>query len=290
MASVRQIRTRIRSVRNIRQITRAMKMVASARLNKAQTQLLEARPYAAKMREVIVDISARAGQQEHPLLERRASGRKAVLVLTSDKGLCAGFNAQPLHACARRLQSPEGAPDILCVGKKGLAFFRRVGVKPVQEWAGFWQELAWQHVDEIGQQIIDGFVSGKWSEVTLVYNRFKSIMTQLLTEETLLPIRLDQAASGEPGPAGHMGEYAFEPSSEEVLRSLLPRYVKQALWHAFLESKAAELAARMSAMDSATRSAGDMIEELTLVMNRARQAGITREISELVGGAEAINN
>lgn len=290
MASVRQIRTRIRSVRNIRQITRAMKMVASARLNKAQTQLLEARPYAAKMREVIVDISARAGQQEHPLLQHHATGRKAVLVLTSDKGLCAGFNAQPLHACARRLQNPEGAPDILVVGKKGLAFFRRVGVKPVQEWAGFWQDLAWQHVDEIGQQIIDGFISGKWSEVTLVYNRFKSIMTQLLTEETLLPIRLEQAAAAQAESQGHAGEYAFEPSAEEVLRSLLPRYVKQALWHAFLESKAAELAARMSAMDSATRSAGDMIEELTLVMNRARQAGITREISELVGGAEAINN
>jgi F-type H+-transporting ATPase subunit gamma len=290
MASVRQIRTRIRSVRNIRQITRAMKMVASARLNKAQTQLLDARPYAAKMHEVIVDLSARSGQQEHPLLQVKAGGGKAVLVLTSDKGLCAGFNAQPLHACTRRLQSPDGAPDILCVGKKGLAYFRRVGVKPVQEWAGFWQELAWQHVEEIGQQIIDGFISGKWSEVTLVYNRFKSIMTQVLTEETLLPIRLDQTTEAQLEAQEHLSEYTFEPSADEVLRYLLPRYVKQTLWHVFLESKAAELAARMAAMDSATRSAGDMIEELTLVMNRARQAGITREISELVGGAEAINN
>jgi F-type H+-transporting ATPase subunit gamma len=277
-------------VRNIRQITRAMKMVASARLNKAQTQLLEARPYAAKMQEVIVDIAARAGQDEHPLLALHRPGNKAVLALTSDKGLCAGFNAQPLHACARRLQSPDGAPDILCVGKKGLAFFRRTGVKPVHEWAGFWQDLAWQHVNEIGDRIIEGFVSGQWSEVTLVYNRFKSVMTQVLTEEMLLPIRLDNAAAVPAGERAHFGEYAFEPSANEVLRALLPRYVKQALWHAFLESKAAELAARMSAMDSATRSAGDMIEELTLVMNRARQAGITREISELVGGAEAINN
>lgn len=290
MASVRQIRTRIRSVRNIRQITRAMKMVASARLNKSQTQLLEARPYAEKMREVIRDISERAGQPEHPLLQVHTAGSKAVLVLTSDKGLCAGFNAQPLHACARRLQDPTGVPEVLCVGKKGLAFFRRAGVKPVQEWAGFWQDLSWQHVDEIGQQIIDGFISGKWSEVTLVYNRFKTIMTQVLTEETLLPIRLEKTEAGQTEEKERFGEYAFEPSANNVLRALLPRYVKQALWHAFLESKAAELAARMAAMDSATRSAGDMIEELTLVMNRARQAGITREISELVGGAEAINN
>jgi F-type H+-transporting ATPase subunit gamma len=264
-----------------------MKMVSSSRLNKAQTQLLDARPYAFKMHEVIRDISARANRQDHPLLQVNPGGHKAVLVLTSDKGLCAGFNAQPLQACARRLQAEGGKPDILCAGKKGLAFFRRVGVKPVHEWAGFWQELSWRHVDEIGQQIIDHYVSGEWSEVTVIYNRFKSIMTQELVQETLLPIKLEPAEAAAPSAAG---EYEYEPSSDAVFNLLMPRYIKNFLWHAFLETKAAEQAARMAAMENATKSAGEMIGELTLSMNRARQASITREISELVGGAEAINN
>ncbi len=289
MSSVRQIRSRIRSVRNIRQITRAMKMVASSRLNKAQVQLLDARPYAFKMREVMQDIAVRANSSAHPLLKINVQGRKAVLVLTSDKGLCAGFNAQPLQACARRLQAEEGKPDMMCVGKKGLAFFRRVGVKPVHEWAGFWQDLSWHHVDEIGQQIMDHYSKGEWTEVTVIYNRFKSIMTQELVQETLLPLKLETPASSATE-CSVSGEYEYEPSCEAVFDLLLPRYIKHFLWHAFLETKAAEQAARMTAMENATKSAGEMIDELTLVMNRARQASITREISELVGGAEAINN
>jgi F-type H+-transporting ATPase subunit gamma len=223
---------------------------------------------------------------EHPLLRLHGAGRPAVLVLTSDKGLCAGFNAQPLQAAARRLQT--GNPtDMMCVGKKGLAFFKRTGVKLLHEWSGFWQELTWHHVDEIGRQIMEHYLSGHCSGVTLVYNRFKSIMTQELCEESLLPIKLEAVSNA---PLEKSGEFAFEPSSESVFDLLLPRYVTTSLWHAFLETKAAEQAARMAAMDNATKSAGEMIDELTLWMNRARQAGITREISELVGGAEAISN
>jgi F-type H+-transporting ATPase subunit gamma len=176
--------------------------------------------------------------------------------------------------------------EILGAGRKAASFFRRAGIAPFREWAGFWQDLAWVHADSIGQEILDAFRAGRWSRLTLVYNRFKSMMSQELVQETLLPVALE--CSPKPDQLAY-GEYDFEPGAEAILDYLLPRYVKNALWHAMLESKAAELSARMQAMGNATQNAGEMIGELTLLMNRARQAAITREIAELVSGAEAIN-
>jgi F-type H+-transporting ATPase subunit gamma len=288
VASIRQVRERIKSVKNIQQITRAMKMVASARLRKAQTQLMEARPYAAKLNDVIRDVAAHSHGEEHPLLRKNDTPKMGLLVMTSDKGLCAGFNAQPLQRVGARLEDEtvRHNTEMIGLGRKGLDFFRRTGIKPFREWAGFWQELSWYHADLIGQELIDAYSSGRWSKVTLVYNHFKSVMAQEVVEYELLPIpKMTTLASEEMS----FREFSFEPTAEKIFAYLLPRYVKISLWRMLLESKAAELAARMQAMNNATESAVDMISELTLQMNRARQALITREISELVGSAEAIN-
>ncbi len=287
MAHIRQIRSRIRSIRNIQQITRAMKMVASARLHKAQRQLLQARPYAYKMREMIQDIGRHAQNLAHPLVQGQRGSVRAVVTLTSDKGMCGGFNGPPLVAALKAAGAAPPAPpaEILILGRKGVVFFRRSGIKAVREWSGFWQEVSWTHADSIGQELIDGFTAGRWSRVDLVYNRFKSVLIQELVQTRLLPLDLGDAEEGSAGPRR---EHLFEPAAEAIYAYLLPRYVKNIVWHAFLESKAAEMAARMQSMDNATQSAGDMIGEMTLQLNRARQATITREISELVGGAEAI--
>jgi len=292
MASIRQIRSRIASVKNIQHITRAMKMVASARLHKAQLQLLNTRPYAYKLREVVRDIASRPGAERHPLLKKLSPGNTkplALVVLTSDKGLCGGFNAKPLQAAGAflRAEDPAQRPEIISIGRKGINFFRRVGVKAYREWSGFWQDLNWHHADQMGQELIDGFLAGRWSEVVVIYNRFKSIGVQELVQETLLPICMESQACE--GHADDKGGYQFEPSADQILDYLLPRAVKNTLWHTLLESKASELAARMQSMENASRNANEMISELTLHMNRARQAAITREIAELVGAVEVIN-
>lgn len=287
MASLRQIRTRITSVKNIRQITRAMKMVASARLRQAQNQLMEARPYALKMTEMICAVSSKSSASSHPLLAFNDVEREARVILTSDKGMCGGFNYQPLQqGCAL---TPEVAlhdkQDYLCLGRKGLDFFRRNGIALYKQWAGFWQELNWYHADEIAEEIMKDYSRGKWSKVTLVYNKFKSAIVQETVTKQLLPLPKQDDCGGDK----RFGEYNFEPDVDKIFDHLLPRYVKTAVWHALLESKAAEQAARMQAMENATQSAGDMIDDMTLQLNRARQAAITNEISELVGSAEAIN-
>ena len=286
MANLRQIRSRISSVKTIQQITRAMKMVASARLHRAQTQLLAARPYAQKMNEMVRNIAGRVRDTETPLLKPGKGTIPAFLVLTSDKGLCAGFNVSPLQAAgaAYAAAAPGQKPEIMVAGRKGVGFFRRTEIKAYREWAGFWQDLNLTHADLIGQDVIEAYSSGRWSSLTLIYNRFKSRMSQELSRVTLLPVSLPSTWPDRPA-----GGYVFEPNASEVLDYLLPRFVKNALWHALLESKAAELAARMQAMENATQSAKDMIADMTLNLNRARQGAITREISELVAGAEAIN-
>ncbi|MEW6516828.1 MAG: ATP synthase F1 subunit gamma [candidate division FCPU426 bacterium] len=285
MPGIRELRDRVKGVKNIQQITRAMKMVASARLHKAQQQLLEARPYAAKLCDMIRQLAGHAPAECHPLLRVCEQAPEAWVVLASDKGLCGGFNAQPLQRVGRVLaEAPAGKlPEVLVLGRKGVDFFRRTGVKPFREWAGFWQDLNWHHANLVGQEMIEAFAAGRWSKVTLVYNRFKSALVQEAVSEQMLPL-----PPADTQPLGRYREFEFEPDAAEILAALLPRYVKMSLWHALLESKAAEQAARMQAMDNATDNAGEMIGDLTLKMNRARQAMITREIAEVVGSAEAV--
>ncbi len=288
MSGIREVRHRIKSIINIRQITRAMKMVAAARLHKAQSQLMAGRPYAGKLYEMIQSIAAHSRGKSHPLLRRNQVSLSGLVVMTSDKGLCAGFNAPPLQVAGRHLadQESRNRVEIISLGRKGLDFFRRTGVKPYREWVGFWQDLNWHHADMIGQELIEAYIAGRWSRLHIVYNRFKSVIAQEVVEDVLLPLPEPQPQAGN---RDSYSEFEFEPSAEQVYAHLLPRYIKITIWHALLESKAAELATRMQAMDNAAQSAGEMIEGLTLQMNRARQAAITREIAELVGSAEAIN-
>lgn len=260
-------------------------MVASARLRVAQSQLMEARPYAQKMNEMICQVAARTKDRFHPLLGTPQSQREVRMVLTSDKGMCGGFNIQPLQLVTENLSEFKAPIDFLCCGRKGLDFFRRSGIALAKQWAGFWQDLNWYHADGIAQDIMDEYIKGRWSKVTVVFNRFKSAIAQETVRRVLLPLP-DQSACED---KDKLKEYYFEPDPEKIFEHLLPRYIKVTIWHVLLESKAAEQAARMQAMENATESAGEMIEDMVLQLNRARQAAITSEISELVGSAEAIN-
>jgi F-type H+-transporting ATPase subunit gamma len=285
--SIREIKTRIHSVKNIQQITRAMKMVASARLRKAQAQLLSSRPYAEKMREMVAHISSQTSCPDHPLCRPLGGKGEILVVFSSDKGLCGGFNAQPLQTALRRLLQGQGRSQVVAIGRKAGEFFRRAGIKPLKSWSGFWQDLNWNHAQQMAEAIRELYLEHRPAQVVLIYNRFKSAIAQELTQRPLLPLRQNE-------PGGHkqarLSEFMFEPAPVAVVGHLLPLAVNITVWQALLESKAAELAARMQSMGNATDSAGEMIEELTLHMNRARQSLITREISELVGSAEAINH
>jgi F-type H+-transporting ATPase subunit gamma len=293
MANLLDIRRRIRSVKSTQQITKAMKMVAAARLRRSQDRILATRPYAEELRKVIGSLAARlaaaagagsSGKRRHPLLESRPVERTLVVVVTGDKGLAGSFNATVLRR-ANELLPALPAPELLLLGKKGGDFYRRRRWKIRDAHGSLFTNVTYQQADAIAREITRGFVAGEYDRVVMVYNAFKSIMTQVLTEETLLPLAAAEAGAGGTGTGT---DYLFEPSADEIFAELLPRYVSLQVYRVLLESQAAEHAARMTAMDSATKNAGDMIDRLTLNYNRARQAAITKELIEVVSGASAL--
>ncbi|MBI4348494.1 MAG: ATP synthase F1 subunit gamma [Elusimicrobia bacterium] len=295
MASLREIRRKIKSVKSTQQITKAMKMVAAARMRRAQTAILSSRPFAVKMdaairdlalMEVAADLKAGREVQIHPFFDPRGDEKPALVLITADKGLCGAFNANLIRASIDWLRRHDGKPvSVAAVGKKGRDFLHRFrsGPQILTELVGIFPKVAYVHAELLGKTVIDAYLDGRVSRVSVIYNEFKSVATQKVVETQLLPI---------PVPTGdheRAGEgFSFEPGREKLLEALLPRYVKAQLYRFLLESQAAELAARMSAMDAASKNAGDLIEGLTLRLNRQRQAIITREIAELVGGAEAL--
>jgi F-type H+-transporting ATPase subunit gamma len=288
MANLIDIRRRIRSVKNTQQITKAMKMVAAARLRRAQDRILATRPYALEIRKVIANLAAHAGELKHPLLEVRPEGRTLLVVVTGDKGLAGSFNANVLRRATERIPKLAGL-ELLLLGSKGVAFFRRRSFKVRKGYTTLFSNVTYAQAEEIAADLRDAYASGEYDAVHVVYNKFKSIIAQELTEERLLPI----PAGGETGGAeaaadGQTREYLFEPSAEEILEELLPRYVTFQVYRILLESQAAEHAARMTASDSATKNAGEIIDRLTLRYNRARQAAITTELIEVVSGANAL--
>ncbi len=344
MANVLDLRRRIRSVRSTRQITKAMKMVSAAKLRRAQDRALAARPYAQMLNNVLKSLVSRAeiydpetGQPKHPLLIKRPENRVLLIVVTGDKGLAGAFNANILKATHRFIEEKEGKTiDIVSVGRKAREYYRRryPVVKRGEERAGEIQVLAEQvdylsHMDfaeanRVAGVIIDAYTKEEVDSVYLIYNEFKSVISQRLVVERVLPIeqvaetslvhgetpteverkrQLEAAATAGVSPrppdtreidrqAAEFGtaqvDYIYEQSPEELFRSLLPKYVSVQLLRAALESTAAEHAARMTAMDAATNNANDMIDSLTLSMNRVRQASITKEIIEIVSGAAAL--
>jgi F-type H+-transporting ATPase subunit gamma len=281
MPALVDIRRRIRSVKNTQQITKAMKMVSAAKLRRAQDAMFAARPYARKMMEVLSGVAARAEAAAHPLLEQRVGERILLVVVTADKGLCGGFNANIIRAAVRFLEDKRpDAVELDLLGRKGRDFFRRRQYRVRSEQIGIFQALRYDVAQTIARDLTKAFVEGQVDQVYLIYNEFKSVIQQKIVVERLLPIERVAVSAQEPAL-----EYLFEPSPEKIFAELLPKHVEVQVWRALLESAAAEHGARMAAMDAATRNAGDMIDRLTLYMNKVRQAAITKEIIEVVSGA-----
>jgi F-type H+-transporting ATPase subunit gamma len=284
MPSLIDLRRRIRAVKSTQQITKAMKMIAASRLKRAQERVVAARPYAQRMQQVLNSLASRVDPEAHPLLRQGAEGgRPLVIVVTADRGLCGSFNSNVIKAAGQFIVTEGRGREITLglVGRKGRDFFRRRGFDVLTEQVGIFQRLSFAHAQEIANLAIDAFIDGRASSVHVIFNEFKSVMTQRLVVEPLLPLPRLQA-DATPG-----AEYLYEPGPEAILSDLLPGYVRAQVYRALLESNAAFFAAQMTAMDAATRNSTDMIDSLTLYMNKVRQAAITREIIEVVSGASA---
>jgi F-type H+-transporting ATPase subunit gamma len=305
MPSLIDLRRRIRAVKNTQQITKAMKMVAASKLRRAQERIVNARPYAVQMQRVLGSVAARVDPSIHPLLtnrEPRADARTLVIVVTGDKGLCGSFNTNVIKAGGAYILE-HGTCLLGLVGRKGRDFFARRGFAVLFEQIGIFQKLQFGDAQAIAKTAIDAFLSGEVDRVVLVYNEFRSVMSQRVVVDQLLPIartEVESAADRKSGPDAGIApvapggdpraqiDYLYEPSPIEIFNQLLPRYVEVQVYRALLESNAAFFAAQMTAMDTATKNSAEMIANLTLYMNKVRQAAITREIIEVVSGAEAL--
>jgi len=284
MANLRDIRTRIRSVKNTQQLTYAMKLVSATKLRRAQERVLSARPYARRMLQVLNSLATRADPKHHPLLARRGDLKVELVVITADRGLCGGFNANIVKKAAEFLQGRRGGQTTLSlVGKKGRDHFRRRKVAIRRETVDIFRKVTYPHAAEIARELIQGYVTRELDAVYLLYNEFKSAIQQRVVVEKLLPI--EQLSFEGPG---FPTDYIYEPGEKELFNQILPKHVETQVFRALLESAASEQGARMAAMDSATQNAAEMIESLTLNMNKVRQAGITKEILEVVSGAAAL--
>jgi F-type H+-transporting ATPase subunit gamma len=287
MATLRDIRRRIRSVESTQKITRAMKLVAAAKLRRAQERILAARPYAVKMAELLSSLVRRAEGEAHPLLVRRPAARKRLVIITADKGLCGAFNSNILRASLAFLREQgETSITLVVVGKKARDFYRRRPYQVKSEMLGFFDRLAYSHAQELAGGLMQEYLADEVDEVHLMYNEFRSVAVQRVKREQLLPIEPEHAAEGE-GEAG-AGDYIYEPSPEAILAALLPRHVTTQVYRALMESVAGEYGARMTAMEAATKNAKEMIGVLTIQYNKARQERITKELLDIVGGAEAL--
>jgi len=286
MATLKAIRKRISSVRNTQQITKAMKMVSAAKLRRAQEAAVAARPYAEKMTELLKNVTARVSGEVHPLL--RASDEKNIdlVLFTSDRGLCGGYNANLIRAAEAFIRKNSGDKkiELTLVGRKGADHFRRRRAAIVDRYIGILAAPADELAAQIAHKLIARFLNGETDAVYILYSRFRSALSQVPTLEKLLPITLTSSETE----AQQLTEYLYEPGVQQLLASLLPRITDVAAQRALLEATASEHGARMTAMDSATSNAAKMIGSLTLQMNRARQASITRELMEIVGTAEAL--
>jgi F-type H+-transporting ATPase subunit gamma len=296
MPSLIDLRRRVRAVKNTQQITKAMKMVAASKLRRAQERIMNARPYAAQMQRVLGSLAARVDPSVHPLLmvrERRSDSRTLVSVVTGDKGLCGSFNTNVIKGAGAFITTSPEHCLLGLVGRKGRDFFGRRGFEVTFEQVGLFQKLTFQHAQDIAQRAIDLFTNGDVDRVVLVYNEFKSVISQRVVVDQVLPIPREEVrgagGTAQPGadPRSHI-DYVYEPAPQQIFDQLLPRFIEVQVYRALLESNAAFFAAQMTAMDTATKNSAEMIGALTLYMNKVRQAAITREIIEVVSGAQAL--
>jgi F-type H+-transporting ATPase subunit gamma len=310
LANLKQIRKRIASVKSTQKITRAMKMVAGARLTRAQQRIVALRPYAVQTAKVLAEVTA-AGEAEaeaagtdteHPLLARRPVQSVLMLVITSDRGQCGAFNTNILRAAERERREREAQGQtvhIAVIGRKGRDFYQRRKIPLFHVFSGIWEKLGPDTARVVARKVLRPFLGGEVDSIQLVYNEFKSAMTQRVVVEPLFPLAPAQPVEAKGDEAGRASgdtatvnkdEFLFEPNKEALLERLVPMYVEISLLRSLYESMASELGARMTAMDSATKNASEVIGQLTLVYNRARQAAITTELMEIIGGAEALKD
>ncbi|MFC4077365.1 ATP synthase F1 subunit gamma [Salinithrix halophila] len=286
--NMRDIKRRIRSFQNMKQITKAMEMVAAANLRKAQEQAQASRPYTDKMREVIASVATGTQGIKHPMLISRPVKKTGYLVITSDRGLAGGFNANLLRNLLQTIGNRHGSRDeyaIFVIGRKGRDFLKRREHPIIEEITGIPDSPEYADIKPIAQRAVKMFADGEFDELNLVYNEFINPVTQRPVEKRLLPLAEVEGEEKD----GQKALYEYEPSAEEVLEAILPRYAETLVYSALLESKASEFGSRMTAMSSATDNAGELIGKLTLKYNRARQAAITQELAEIVGGANALS-
>jgi F-type H+-transporting ATPase subunit gamma len=297
MPSLLDIRRRIRAVKSTQQITKAMKMVAASKLRRAQERTQQARPFAAQMLRVLNSLATRVEPSAHPLLDERqvprAGGRVLLFVITADRGLCGSFNTNVIKSSATFITDQVDRQVALgLIGRRGRDYFARRGFDVRYEQVNLFASLQFEHAKAIAAAGMEAFLAGEADSVYLVYNEFKSVLQQRVVIERLLPIPRGALVASTAGQAPAQAEppvdYLYEPAPEELLKQLIPSHVEVQVFRALLESNAAFFAAQMTAMDAATRNSGEMIEQLTLYMNKVRQAAITREIIEVVSGAEAL--
>ncbi|TDJ51072.1 MAG: ATP synthase F1 subunit gamma [Nitrospina sp.] len=284
MANLSDVKQRIKSVKSTEQITKAMKLVAASKLRKAQEAILTARPYAVKLMDVMNHLAARCNNDMHPLLENREGKKTLLLVVTADRGLCGAFNSNIVKKASQIIKSnPEHEFSLILAGKKGADYFKNRPHKVQEKLIGWTREFDYMQAAKIGESLAQLFIDKVVDKIYVVYNEFKSVMQQEVIQEQLLPIVPETLKeTGEPV------NYIYEPDEETLLEDILKRYMAVEVYRAFLESTASEHGARMTAMDSASRNAKEMIGDLTLFYNRTRQAAITKELIEVVNGAEAL--
>ena len=282
MASQRDIRRRIGAVRNIAQITRAMQFVAASKLKRAQDATLASRPYSDKLDEVLADLAAVLGGEDHPLLAEREGGKRLVVLVTTDRGLAGPLNTNTIRFASREITGRSGDFEVVTVGRKGRDAMRRAGVPLAAHFSGFGDRPAFADVLPLARLVTDDYLAEKYGRVDVVYNRFVSTLVQRPEMIQLLPIRPAEDTEGIPG-----NQFIFEPNASAVLERLVPRYIATRLFQAVLEGKASEESSRMVAMKNATENAQELIEDLTLSYNKVRQTNITREMIEIASGANA---
>jgi F-type H+-transporting ATPase subunit gamma len=287
MATLRDIQRRIRSVQSTQKITRAMKLVAAAKLRRAQERILAARPYANKMAELLGNLVSGADGDGHPLLEQREGPRRQIVIITADRGLAGAFNSSIIRRAVELIRESSTAElTLVVVGRKARDFFRRRPHTIKRDMIGFWDRLAYSHACELADYFMQEYLDNEVDEVFLLYNEFRSVAFQRPVRVQLLPIPRAETGAGQETIEGV--DYIYEPSADAILGDLLPRHVRMQVYRALMESLAGEYGARMTAMEAATKNAKDMIDILTIQYNKARQEKITKELLDIVGGAEAL--
>ena len=292
MATLREIRQRITGVKNTQKITKAMKMVAAAKLRRSQEAIIAARPYARKMGELLGHLSGQVDVTKYPQFEQREINAVALVVVTADRGLCGAFNSNVLKAAVNHIETyysdmnKAGKVKIICVGKRSADFFRKRKYNVMSKYTGIFNTLNFSTAKEIVKVVVDGFIAGEFDKVEIISNEFKNAVSQKLTIGQFLPVVHD----GQTDTAQTATDYIYEPTSDEIVSTLIPKHLNFQMWRVLLDSNAAFYGAQMSAMENASTNARDLIRVLQLTYNKARQAAITKELLEIVGGAEALRN